>query len=434
MLIPWNFKKALWDEAMSATGGGSGSVPTRVDRFKAFRLQQQGRCDTKAKATCFAQLFRQLDAKDCFRLTRDARFCTVAFAGEYSIDAGGPFRELITMMCAELQSGDLPLFMPSPNNRSEVGHDQERFLPVPASGSKPLCLQLYEFLGKLMGMSMRTGYFLNLDLSSMVWKPLVLDQVTLDDVRSADSLFAQILTEVRTACAGQDDNTELKESFEASRLTFSVVGSDQKEHKLGHNSGLVTWEKRHKYLHLLEQYRFNSEFKEQTAAIRRGLATVVPYAVLSLFTWEELESEVVGVKTIDVDYLEANTEYSGCSSSDAHIRFFWAVMRTRFDDAQRAQLLRFVWGRSRLPLPGTPWERKFKIAAHSKSNQNSANVNNYLPDTHTCFFTLDLPRYTSMETLYNKMLYAIVNCVSVDGDGSLNSGGADMNADDSDNE
>src|SRR4051812_12314659 len=30
------------------------------------------------------------------------------------------------------------------------------------------------------------------------------------------------------------------------------------------------------------------EFKPQCAAMRRGLATVVPYAVLSLFTWEEL--------------------------------------------------------------------------------------------------------------------------------------------------
>ena len=93
------------------------------------------------------------------------------------------------------------------------------------------------------------------------------------------------------------------------------------------------------YYRLLQEYRFG-EFSAQCAAIRRGLATVVPYAALSLFTWAELESEVVGVKTVDVDYLEQNTEYDGCSNSDPHVRFFWAVMRTRFDDEQRAQLLR----------------------------------------------------------------------------------------------
>lgn len=139
----------------------------------------------------------------------------------------------------------------------------------------------------------------------------------------------------------------------------------------------------------MQECRFG-EFSAQCAAIRRGLAAVVPYAALSLFTWAELESEfeVVGVQTVDVDCLEQNTESDGCSNSDPHVRFFWAVMRTRFDDEQRAKLLRFTWGRSRLPLIGEKWEGRFKIARHSKSAQNNR-PDQYLPDSHTCFFTLN---------------------------------------------
>ena len=290
-----------------------------------------------------------------------------------------------------------------------------------------------------MGMSMRTGQFLKLDLPSMIWKPLVQSPVTPLDLAGVDILSAQILDHIRSLCDMTVTRTpeqiqEEKTAFERLHLTFTVIGSDKKTYNLGHYAPNthVTWDKRHQYLRLLQQYRLN-EFSVQCAAIRRGLATVVPYAVLSLFTAEELEAEVVGMKTIDVDYLEANTEYEGCSSSDPHIRFFWAVMRTRFDDDQRAKLLRFVWGRSRLPLPGENWERKFKIASHSRSQRGGANrVDLCLPESHTCFFTLDLPRYSTLEITYEKILFAIINCLSVDGDGSLNHGGADMNAESDD--
>ena len=39
------------------------------------------------------------------------------------------------------------------------------------------------------------------------------------------------------------------------------------------------------------QFRF-CEFDAQVSAIRRGLATVVPYQLLSLLTWDELELQV----------------------------------------------------------------------------------------------------------------------------------------------
>jgi len=42
---------------------------------------------------------------------------------------------------------------------------------------------MYAFVGKLMGMAIRGGHMLNLDLPSMLWKPLVGQVVTLNDLR-----------------------------------------------------------------------------------------------------------------------------------------------------------------------------------------------------------------------------------------------------------
>ena len=68
------------------------------------------------------------------------------------------------------------------------------------------------------------------------------------------------------------------------------------------------------------------------------------------------------------------------------------------------------------------------MSKHSKSISNAHRVNEYLPAAHTCFFQLELPRYTNLEAMHRRMLYAITHCSAIDGDASLNRGGADMNA------
>lgn len=52
--------------------------------------------------------------------------------------------------------------------------------------------------------------------------------------------------------------------------------------------------------------------------------------------------------------------------------------------------LRFVWGRSRLPLSAAGFTKKHKLSKLAKSPPDM-----WLPVGHTCFFTLDLPPYTS---------------------------------------
>ena len=43
-----------------------------------------------------------------------------------------------------------------------------------------------------------------------------------------------------------------------------------------------------------------------------------------------------------------------------------------------------------------------------------ASPDSFLPIAHTCFFSLDLPFYTSFEILRKKVLYASLNCTAID--------------------
>lgn len=41
---------------------------------------------------------------------------------------------------------------------------------------------------------------------------------------------------------------------------------------------------------------------------------------------------------------------------------------------------------------------------------------NYLPVSHTCFFELELPRYSSVSVMRERLRYSIMNCAAIDTD------------------
>ena len=140
------------------------------------------------------------------------------------------------------------------------------------------------------------------------------------------------------------------------------------------------------------------------------MASIVPQKLLTLFTWHELETAVCGRPEVDVELLREMSAYHGCRSDDVHVKYLWEILRS-FSHEQRASFLRFVWGRSRLPLTHAEWPCKFVVQAFHNTPADS-----FLPVSHTCFFTLDLPAYSSVELMRSKLLYAMDNCQAIDTD------------------
>ncbi|EQC27184.1 hypothetical protein SDRG_14987 [Saprolegnia diclina VS20] len=400
-------KRELWDVQVTATGVSSTERLLTLNRPKATRgrLASHG---TNPFAL-FAQAYRVLSLWDatCYRST--GNLYKVTFLGENAVDGGGPYRETFTEFCAELQSPQLPLLLPTSNGQHNVGHCRDAYVLHPQAHVQHTSMLV--FLGKLLGVAIRTKDCLSLTLSQVIWKLLVRDVVTVEDLEAVDALIVNSMRALRTI-----DTTGVTAAQFADVIdeTFTTLSTDNRTVALRpHGDTIaVTFENRCEFADAVEQFRLH-EFDAAVACVRRGLGMVVPLRYLRLFTWRELESLVCGSPDVDIDLLQQCTEYSSCSASDMHVTWFWDVLRAYSHDARRA-FLRFVWGRSRLPrtLPEFQAGQQFKLTAFDRRPADS-----YMPVSHTCFFSLELPRYSSHAILEARLTYAIYNCQAIDGDG-----------------
>jgi len=170
----------------------------------------------------------------------------------------------------------------------------------------------------------------------------------------------------------------------------------------------LTFANRLEFCTLVERAHMQA-FARQVAAMRAGMARFVPVSILStLVSWKQLELLVCGPDTVDIGLLKRNSEVSNVPANV--VEFLWEALES-FEQVDRCLFLRFVWGRSKLPLDASGFTQKFKVNAHSKPNPDS-----HLPEAHTCFFSLDLPAYTSVAILKDKLLFAVRNCLSIDAD------------------
>ncbi len=104
---------------------------------------------------------------------------SIVFRGEHVVGEGGPYRQFFTDVSQELQpmggvikgtnQNLLGLLCPSPNNKTGSNVGKGKFV-INTSRSSTHDLSLFEFLGILMGVCIRTGAHLTLDLPQFVWK------------------------------------------------------------------------------------------------------------------------------------------------------------------------------------------------------------------------------------------------------------------------
>jgi E3 ubiquitin-protein ligase HUWE1 len=108
---------------------------------------------------------------------------------------------------------------------------------------------------------------------------------------------------------------------------------------------------------------------------------------------------------IDIDDWRNNTEYHNYSPSSPQIKWFWRAVRS-FDAEEKAKLLQFATGTSKVPLNG--FEKLEGMNGVSKFNiHRDYGSKDRLPSSHTCFNQIDLPEYDSYETLRGSLLMAI---------------------------
>ncbi|KAL2717183.1 E3 ubiquitin-protein ligase HERC2 [Vespula squamosa] len=331
-------------------------------------------------------------------LTQDVLFLPhrvwkVKFVGESVDDCGGGYSESIAEMCDELQNGSLPLFIPTPNGRGDSGTNRDCFLLNPTANST-LHMSMFQFLGILMGIAIRTGSPLSLNLAEPVWKQLTGASLTPADLTEVDRDYVPGLLCIRD----MDPDEKVFQTLEMPFSTPSAVGHDI---PLSNRYLKITPENRHEYVRLALNYRLH-EFDQQVAAVREGLSKVVPVPLLTLFSGAELETMVCGSPDIPLS-IEATAPL---------IQWFWEVME-EFSNQERSLFLRFVWGRTRLPRTIADFRgRDFVLQVMDRYHP----PDHFLPESYTCFFLLKMPRYSCKPVLRQKLKYAIHFCKSIDTD------------------
>ena len=287
-------KNELWEDSIDNTKVSNVEpFELQLSRFKAAKHSKSGIPDDDAKFTCFSQAFRQFHNMSCVGLRHSDRIYRTLFIGEKAIDAGGPYRESIAMYCQELQSSCLSLMMPTPNARHSFGQNRDQWILNPGNLTL-LKREMLIFLGKLMGIAIRGKEYLALNLSPIIWKLLVGETLSRDDLEGVDKFQVTSLEKLRDIDKEGIDAEMFQDIFFEN---FTVISTDNRVVELISNGANVpvTFQNRHEYCDLVISYRLK-EFDESVKAVREGLNCIVPLSILTMFSWDQLERMVCGKK------------------------------------------------------------------------------------------------------------------------------------------
>lgn len=316
----------------------------------------------------------------------------ITFKGEMGVDAGGLTREWYQVLSRQMFNPDYALFTP-------VSSDENTFHPNRTSHVNPEHLSFFKFIGRVIGKSIFDECVLDCHFSRAVYKKILDRPVSLKDMETLDLDYFKSLMWML-----ENDITDIITE------DFSVESDDYGEHKIidlipnGRNIA-VTEENKHEYVKLVVEYRLQTSVQEQMSNFITGFHDIIPKDLVAIFDEQELELLISGLPDIDVQDWQNNTVYQNYSASSEQIQWFWRAVRS-FDNEERAKLLQFATGTSKVPLNGF---KELKGANNvSKFNiHRDYGSTDRLPSSHTCFNQIDLPVYESYETLRGSLLLAI---------------------------
>ncbi|XP_058080803.1 E3 ubiquitin-protein ligase UPL2-like isoform X2 [Magnolia sinica] len=333
------------------------------------------------------------------RLTQDLKGrLSVHFQGEEGIDAGGLTREWYQLLSRVIFDKGALLF-------TTVGNEST-FQPNPNSVYQTEHLSYFKFVGRVVGKALFDGQLLDVHFTRSFYKHILGVKVTYHDIEAIDPDFFKNLKWMLE----HDINDMLD-------LTFSMDADEEKlilyertevtDYELipGGRNTRVTEENKHEYVDLVAEHRLTTAIRPQINAFMEGFSELIPRDLISIFNDKELELLISGLPDIDLDDMRANTEYSGYTAASPVIQWFWEVVQG-FSKEDKARLLQFVTGTSKVPLEG--FSALQGISGSQRFQIHKAYGSpDHLPSAHTCFNQLDLPEYPSKQQLQERLILAI---------------------------
>lgn len=262
----------------------------------------------------------------------------IRFNGEEGVDAGGVTREWFQVLARGMFNPDWALWQP-------VAADRTTFHPNPLSWINGEHLLYFKFIGRIIGKALHEGRVLDCHFSRAVYKRLLGKEPNLKDLESMDLDYYKSLLWIL-----ENDITDVITE------DFSVVEEQFGEEKIvdlipdGRNIP-VTEDNKREYVNAQVRYRLTTSVREQLENFVRGFHDIIPAELVAIFDEQELELLISGLPEIDVDDWKAHTEYHNYNANSPQVTWFWRIVRGMSNE-ERAKLLQFVTGTSKVPLNG----------------------------------------------------------------------------------
>ena len=293
----------------------------------------------------------------------------VRFHNEDGIDAGGVTREWFQVLSREMFNPDYALFQP-------CAADRTTYQPNRMSSVNDLHLSFFTFIGRVIGKAIYDGRLLDAYFTRSFYKHILGRAVDYKDLEAVDPEYYNSLEWML-----HNDITDVLD------LTFAVeeevFGETQLvELRPDGASIAVTNENKEEYVRLVTEQRLTNSIKQQIDAFLTGFLEVIPRDLIQIFSEQELELLISGLPDIDVDAWKNHTELQGYSSSDSMVQWWWRAVRS-FDQTQKAKLLQFITGTSKVPLEG--FAHLQGVHGTQRFNIHKAFGENRLPVAHTWY-------------------------------------------------
>ena len=325
----------------------------------------------------------------------------VTMFGAHVNGASGTFRDFMSRVTEEMHSPVLGLLTPYVGPGPYKGRYMLRPGPM-----KMLDERLLKFMGLLMGVSIRSGIPMALNLAPCFWKGLEPgSEFTTRDLKRYDPATHNFLETIEAF----DDEVKFENFLEEQqwpKFTYMSMDGNEEEICGGGILKYLSFSNRLEYTALVRKFKIRElESDSRFAHIRVGLAILTPIdLMLNLFSTQELEDLFCGSEFISLPYLRTRTIYqAGLTEDDEHIQFFWSALES-FTQKELQRFVKFACNQDRLPVDlegGIVPPFPMKIAPFPHNENDKANIR-----VETCMFLVSLPRYSTYEIMRSKILFA----------------------------
>ncbi|RHN72633.1 putative aminoacyltransferase, E1 ubiquitin-activating enzyme [Medicago truncatula] len=299
-----------------------------------------------------------------------------------------------------------------------------------ASMVNALHLKYFIFSGRIIALALKKKVRVGIVFDRVFFKQLAGNYIiTLEDIRDADPIMYSSCKQILEMEADYIDSDALG-------LTFSIEVEELGHREVielcpGGESLVVDSKNREKYVHLLIQSRFVTSISEQISHFAQGFADIISCSSLEFFQFlhhEDFDWMLHGSENdISVEDWKAHTKYHGYKENDRQISWFWKVCRIlilwdhfvftfiftiyffplflhfmssivgRMPAEQKKVLLFFWTSVKHLPVEGFHGLNSRLLICKSHEPDN------HLPSSHTCFYKLCFPPYSSIAIMQDRL-------------------------------